>query len=364
MTVYDREGILEKLAVAIKGTPCKYIDPLQADKYILSSAWQKSVRRGQVHTALSAASAFWHADRQAFWRRMHLLAIEDMCAGDTDTVIKVLTATSSAIWRRRVGDLSVGLYLTRLLCGAVKSRMGDELFTQAERAPEYKALRHSLVAANDTTLAAYAGNEEAPLIERALSLWYLSGTRKYPSDVMPARHGDPAKGIEVLRKLGVPVDLVEACISVTGRTAYPLAIFMPLIWQTVQSQPKPLYVWQEPLPPVPEVNGIPVYAVDMFTRVGQTSFRHLKHAVPVLKSFSVRQIGLALFYIEGCRVNKLLTSDYLEEFRRAGEIADIEGSGLSVPEYLGLRECLIENIQTLHQIRCTQVQKYLAGDTE
>lgn len=364
MKIYNKEALLEEMATDIKTQRHTDIDPLQADKYILSSCWQKSVRRGQVHTALSAASAFWHIDRQAFWRRMHLLAIEDVCAGDTDTVIKVLTATSSHVWRRRVGDLSVGLYLTQLLCGAVKSRMGDELFTQAERAPEYKALRHSLVAANETTLAAYAGNEDAPLIERALSLWYLSGTRKYPSDAMPARHSDPAKGLEVLRSLDVPTDLVEACISVTGRTAYPLAILMPLIWQTVQRQPKPLYVWQEPLPPVAEVNDIPVYAVDMFTRAGQTSFRHLKQAVPLLKPFSVRQIGLALFYIEGCRVNKLLTSDYLEEFRRAGEIADIEGSGLSVPEYLGLRDCLIENIQTLHDIRCTQVQKYLAGDAE
>jgi hypothetical protein len=357
----DREEILEALRLEIKQTEIENLEPLPGDKWLISSCWQKAVRRGDLVTAVMAASALWKQDRQSLWRRLHITALEDIGAGDAYTVTKVLTATASTTWRRQLGDERVALHLTRLMCGSVKNRMGDELFIQVERDPGYDDLRKRLAKADDNLLADYAAHENSPLIERSLALWYLTGTKKFPSETMPGRVGTPEKAVHVLRGLNAPADLVESCISVMGRTSWPLSIFMPLIWQEVRKQARPQYIFYDPIPPSPAVEGVPVYAADMFTRVGQASIRELQKSASDLKGFSVRQIGLALFYIEGCRVENVLTSEWLEQFRHDGEFVDAESVGLDAPLHLGLRECLSANLSKLNDIRQRKIRQALEG---
>ena len=112
---------------------------------------------------------------------------------------------------------------------------------------------------------------------------------------------------------------------------------------------------------VPDVEGVPTYAADMFTRVGQASIRDLQKDVWDLKGFGIKQIGLALFYIEGCKVDKVLTSDFLEQFRHDGEFTDAESLGLDVPSFLGLRDCLEANMSQFNEIRHKKIKKALEG---
>ncbi len=353
--------ILEALKADIEAHSGETVEPLSGDKWLLSSCLQKAIRRNETITACRAALSIWTQDRQSFWRRIHLAAIEDIGAADPETVVKVLMATASTAWRRQVGDLKVGLFLTRLLCGSIKNRMADELFIQAERDRGYGDFRGRLAKADDKLLADYAGHRNSPLIERSLALWYLAGTRKFPSDVMPGRIGSPEKAVQVLRGLDAPADLVQSCISVMGRTSWPLSVFMPLIWQEVSKQPRPLYIFYNPIAPARDVEGIPVYAADMFTRTGQASVQELRRETPELKAFSVKQLSLALFYIEGCKVDKILTSDILEQFRHNAEFTDAESVGLDAPSFLGLRECIEANMQKLNDIRQKKIKRVLDG---
>ncbi len=133
MTEYNADAIIYNLERAIKRGKLIQPEPLVGDKWLLSSAMQKAIRRGDVEMAERAASSLWHQDRMSFWRRLHVAALEDCGVASTDVVISVLTATASSAWRRKVGDLRVGLYLVRLLCQSVKTRIADELVLQAER---------------------------------------------------------------------------------------------------------------------------------------------------------------------------------------------------------------------------------------
>lgn len=362
MAEYNREGILKELEVGV-ATEQGHPDAMPGDKWLLSSCWQKAVRRNHVGIAQRATSALWKIDRESLWRRIHIVCLEDIGAGDPETVVRVLTATAASAWRRKMGDERVALYLTRLMCGAVKNRMSDELYIQAERAPEYHALRQFLAKADNAHLISCSSDQSKPLIERALALWLLAGTKKYPSEAIPLRVGDPGKAIEVISGLDAPADLVASCIGVMNRTSWPLALLMPLIWQEVEKHKPSLSLQAERAASVPDVHGLRVYAADMFTRIGQSSIRQFQRAAPKMKGFSIRQIGLALFYAEGCKVDRLLTSALLEEFRKAGEVADIEGAGLFLPEYLGMKDTLIENIQTLHDIRYQQLKDHLAEES-
>lgn len=362
MAGYNAGRMLDELEQAISADPPERPAAMPGDAWLLRSALQKAIRRNEPERATQAAAALWRADRRVFWNRLLVTCLEDVGAGNIDAVIQTLTAISATSWRRRVGDERVALYLARMLAGTVKNRMGDELFTQAERDPGYNDLRERLAKADDDLLAGYAAHENSPLIERALSLWYLCGMKKFPSDRMPGRNGSPEKAAQVLRNLDVPAALAQACVSVMGRTSCPLPIFMPLIWQEVRKQHRPLYVFYDPIPVAPDVDGLPVYAADMFTRVGLSCLREVQKSVPVLREFAVKQVALALFYIEGCRVDKVLTSEALEDFRRQGEIIDAESAGLMLAEYIGIKDCLTANLPLLDDIRQRQLRRHLEGE--
>jgi hypothetical protein len=360
MNMGNSAQVLDELEQAITAENIERPDPMPGDSWLLRSALQKAIRRGEAERAMQAAASLWRVDRKTFWRRLHTTALEDVSVNEA-ALVQTLTAVSATPWRKRVGDERVALYLSKALADAEKCRMGDQLFIQAERHSGYADFRERLAKADDKLLAHYAAHENSPLIERALSLWYLAGTRKFKTEAMPQRQGEPDKAVKVLRSLDAPAVLIESCIGVMGKTSWPLSIFAPLIWQEIRKQPRPLYVFYDSVPAMPDVEGLPVYAADMFTRTGQASIRQLQRAVPVFKQFSVRQIGLGLFYLEGCRLNKVLTCEFMEQFRQDAEIIDVESAGLDLPSYLGLRECLTQHIETLNGIRAEQLRKHLSG---
>jgi hypothetical protein len=361
MCKYDAGAILLGLQGAIEAEPRYDVETMRVDRWLAASVLQKAIRRGDVDFALGAASALWHSDRNKLYLRLTVIACEDVGIGNAKLVADVLTAVSSSVWRRRVGCLRVALFITRQLCESVKSRIADDLYIQAERAPEYAPLRTRLSVADDETLASMVADVDAGLVERGLALWLQAGTRKFPSDVMPSRHGVVTDAVESIRALSAPVALVESSIAVVGRLSHPLSLFMPLIWQEVQKHQAELSVQHNAIPVPAEVDGVPLYACDMFTRVGGASFRRLQKAVPELLRFSTRQIGLATFYREGALLDKALSSPYLDAFRQAGEMADMEGNGMDIPSYLGLRDCLDQHAALLDDIRTEQLQKHLDG---
>lgn len=360
MTHYP-EHILARIEQGLRAFEIPAIDPMQGDQWILASTMQKAIRRGEVDTALRAGYALWNIDRQRFWRRLHIAALEDTGVTDTDTLIQTLIATAQPYWRRKWGDLRVGLHLTQLLCQSVKTRMADSLFIQAERSPAHAALRQKLINAPADVLAEKVMDETLSLVERSIALWFLAGTKKYPSDHLPVRVGDPDYAVDVLSSLNAPHDLTRACIGVMNRTPWPLSIMAPLIWQYVEVQRPQAKIHKIQITPAREVEGIPLYALDMFTRSGQASFRQWQKEVPALKRASIRQIGIAMFYEEGHLIDQGLTTPAMDEFMEAGQWADAESTGLCLPEYLALRDLVREHSDILQVIRAKQLRRVLEG---
>lgn len=360
MIQYQATHILQSIEAEIEGGFIEPPQPMHGDKWLLSSAMQKAIRRGDVEQATKAAYGLWCQDRQSFWRRLHVTSVEDVGVASSDTITKTLLATSSSIWRRKVGDLHVALHLTKKLCDADKTRIADEVLIQAERASCHADLRNTLALSSDEQLVETILDPSKPVVERCLSIWYLAGMRKFPSDWMPSRNGQPEDAAELLRLLSVPTDLIEGCISVMGRTQWPLSIFTPIISQEAQAKGKAT-VHCERFDESPSVSGLPVYACDMFTRIGQASFRRLQKEVPALKPFTPRQIGIGTFYREGGMMNKTLTSPFYDEHRQAGELADADGAGMTIPDYLTLRECLGTSHNRLDEIRVELLERYFDG---
>lgn len=353
------DDILYGLEQDIAGVEDLSIEPLPCDKWLASSAWQKSIRRGKVEIALRAALTFWHLDRVGFWRRCLLVVLEDIGPGSPDVMVKVLNAYTATTWRRKIGDLRVALHVTQLMCGAVKCRLADHIYISAERSPQYVELRAKLAIFNDTKLMTLVLDVELPLIKRALALWYLAGMRRFPSDLMPTRSGSLEKAVFALKNLPGQTEILSCCLQVLIRTQYPLALFMPLLTDAVKDMPHQSIKTNTGLGSLSTAD-IPHYAADCFTRVGKSCLRELQRGILELKRFNTAQIGLGVFYEEGSTVNVELTSPDLMGFKQQGEFADIEGAGLCIPEYLGLRDCLNAHQDRLHDIRQSHLTRYRA----
>ena len=174
MLPYERESILASLELAIKNGKREQPNPMNGDRWLVASAMQKAIRRGHEEIAVRAATALWMQDRQSFWRRLHVTALEDVGVASPDVVAAVLTATASPAWRKKCGDLRVALFLTRMLCGATKSRAADELYLYIERAKGLAPLRDKLAKADDALLMDCVTDEDGALAERGLaSLFFM-----------------------------------------------------------------------------------------------------------------------------------------------------------------------------------------------
>ncbi len=357
MTGYDAEKILNDLEPAVAAIDVQHITPLPVDRWIASSCMQKSIRRGNVKTAQRAALAYWMQDKRSFWNRLGIVCMEDCGVASPDLIVQTLTISNAPAWRAKHNDWKVAAYLVRRMCETVKIRLCDEMYSIAGSAPEYQAYRQVMGKASNETLADNVLHDGTSLPEKAISLWLLAGSKRYPADNMPERNASLYAAVDALRSLHAPHDLTEACIASLRRSQYPLALFTPLLWTELQRHS--LTEVQDQFQPSPVEQDIPLIALDGFTRIGKHSFAQLQKTIPGLKPFTTRQTALSAFFSEGYCVNQRLTSTSLEAYRTAGEIIDIEAAGLCVPSYMELRECLTSNLHVLEDIRRKRLRAYL-----
>src|SRR5215471_15502303 len=98
-----RAVVLNRLLVQIRCGPA-FSNSLQSDKWIASSALQKSIRRGHAELALRAAARFRELDPAGVWRRLISIAFEDVGAAKPDALIDTVAIATAADWRAKHGE--------------------------------------------------------------------------------------------------------------------------------------------------------------------------------------------------------------------------------------------------------------------
>lgn len=362
----DIQQILETLEWELQIFEHHKIVPLSCDKWLASSALQKATRRGLLNLALRAGSRLWQEDRVSFWRRVHVMACEDIGVASPDVVVKVLTAFSNSGWRARNNDLKVGLYLIALMCGADKTRVADELLAIAGNSLNLKQRRAELFFSEDESLAKVVLDTKELLPERALALWLLAGTDILPHDMMPSRKGSPQLAQELIVQLCGYSLLAKASIAVMRKTQWPLGLFTPLVYQAIVQTSKGEQrkivqdVWAKDM----NVKGIPLVALDSYTRVGKAVIRELQSKNSELKVFSTKQIGIGMFYSEGERIDKRLSSSELDSIRQQAAFADFEAANGDIPSFIGLCSILSERGSLIASIRKNKMNDYFRNQND
>lgn len=336
---------------------------LMNDPWIAVSALQKSIRRGDTDNAMTAASFLIDRQPDRFWRRLCVIAIEDIGVGDLATVGEVMLASGRRKWREEIGHWNVAAELVQRLCSTRKCRDTEHVLVVADHDPAFGRQRSEFLDRSARHLCGILSDANRSLPERALAAWLIAGTERYPSPVISARAGSFSTLLDCYRHMGVPEDVLEIAKLGSTRMREPHPVVLPLIWSAAAASPS-ITVEETAFDPPPLIRGWPAWSLDQHTRSGKKAIamfasRCLPLRVMVDRHLSPEQIaeffGTLIFRAEGSLVDRRLVYSGSQALLRAATLAHLHYPSLPPTLVLDALEAIGGHLDLLHQCRLDAV---------
>ena len=108
-------------------------NPLHLSHWIAMSLMQKAIRRGDQNFALAAAASLLSTAPDRLWRRLTVIAFEDIGIADIDLIGLTVVASASKAFRKQIGgEWAVAGHLVTRMARSVKCRAADDLAYYAQ----------------------------------------------------------------------------------------------------------------------------------------------------------------------------------------------------------------------------------------
>ena len=264
--------------------------------WVLKSALQKALRRGDTNIALRAARLL---DQGSLLKRLRVIAVEDIGAANLPFVREVLLATPDQ-----------ALSLVERMAGSIKSRDATNLYEAA-------------------TINACHGNMAC------LDAARLMASRTITSGNLLA---------DEVASLGFRL------------TREPLCFALPVVIGLAGDS----YAWEpDTLTDLPAIHGWPSYAFDMYVREGKQAYRLFLKSDPAVRAKLERHtadplglLGHAMFVLESGLLDKRLVYEGSADILRLGQEADLLKFGVPHRSINGILKLVREHLPAIHQARC------------
>jgi hypothetical protein len=344
------------------------IKPLPCDRWLALSAMQKSIRRGDGLTAQRALRTLYRDDPSSTWRRLLIVACEDVGIGALSAVVMTATRAAKAkALRERGRDEAAALATAQMLAEAPKDRSADLLFAVALHHPALEAMRSKCRSVSLARRLEFVADPTLSLPERALAVWHSSGVEsRGERRVGP---GDLGALIRTYADLGVPEQLHQAVAVAIRKAREPFALLLPLLWLAAAGSETELL--DSPLAPSGLINGVPLYALDRHTRLGRQAIgRFAKENAEIAQFLTERGCGsgnggalrMAVFYADGALTRPTLQWRHSAELTAAGVAADFHGVNVAASLGAELVELVAAHIADLGAIRSQLLCSALPSD--
>jgi hypothetical protein len=150
------------------------IKPLPCDRWVALSALQKSIRRGDSLTAQRALTTLYRADPSSTWRRLLIIACEDVGIGALGAVVMTATRCANAkALRETRRDEAAALATAEMLAEAPKDRSADLLFGVSLRDPALETMQLRCRSASIARRLEFVTDPTLSLPERARCLAFF-----------------------------------------------------------------------------------------------------------------------------------------------------------------------------------------------
>ncbi len=318
------------------------------DTSLLSSAWQKAIRRGDTHIAQQTVACLHEANPGYVWRRIRGIALEEVSIADLELVGQILAIAGKQAMRHTLGDRDLALHLTARLALAPKCRTACDLLMWLG-APAHDVLPHGFP----------DSNAPAPLQEAVRQAQAWLGITARSGHVqgrwVQLVTGDIRRREELLDQSEAP-DLVQFVVRRGSSTDALNSLLVP-VYQLGLHAAEPA----EPSDPSPASSGlvgpIPSYAYCLFSGPGKAALRHL--LVGELGTYCqvagiidpLRAVGHAVFQREGGYCRHVIEVAHAPMIRHRYEQTTLLRYG--VPLYLQheFKRLVRSAMPTLHALR-------------
>ena len=322
---------------------------------LLSSCWQKSIRRGDADTAIDCAVALHRLNPAYVFRRLRGVALEEVSIADLQLVAQVLAVAGKHSLHRKLGERELVASLTARLAAAPKCRTACDLLmwlppTASKidgriRHPEFSA--SVLAKCNSDALkhSAALWQSVVPRSVRTRQGWRTESC------------GDALTRNSWLDAANVP-PLVRFVVE-RGNTTDSLNVLLVLAFQLAQGETARV-ASSTPTPLSTEkIGGLPAYAHCLFSEPGRASLRLFLAAHPHWRSRframgvndPMRTLGHLVFQIEGGYCSETITFRRASEIKTISEIATLGRFGVPAGEVVNLQRETLAALPELNAAR-------------
>jgi hypothetical protein len=328
---------------------------LKLDPWAASSLLQKAIRRGEVDLAKSAASLLHRYRGVAVWRRLIIIAVEDIGIADLDLVGEVVQlATNKEVRAVLASDADLLSDVCSRLAAAPKDRSADYLMSAATLSPAALRERRRMLHLETGELLDTAANAALPLIERAVAALLACTGAADQSRLRIA----PLE--RLLASVGAPESLGSALLALTRAPTVPFVLMLPLLWSAWQRAGGVSHIVGQN-PPEPEyVGSIPLYVFDKHTAAGKQAIAIFARTNSPVRRTLARHISssqitavaeIAAFYADAAPVTRRLEWAEGLHLERAGLRADMIAVGCPLMGIETVTDAVRDNLADLNAIR-------------
>ena len=218
------------------------------------------------------------------WRRLPVIALEDVGAANPGLVAKVMWVAGKAGWRRgHGGDLKLLLWLTEQLAGSLKDRVACDLEVWTDVDPELAAVRAEIAAMSRPALLETVLGDPA-LERRHLALRYLAGTKAFPGlNLVKDRNGSFQDVVEAARALDLTEDAIAIALWARNRGgSMALSLLLAMRMRGLASE---VATVADPIVDLPMIGAWPSHALDLHCQQGKRAIAYFGKACQPMRQW-------------------------------------------------------------------------------
>lgn len=321
-----------------------------ADKWVLTSALHKAVRLGLRDNAVAAAHALWHADRGYLWRRVPVIALEDIGVGDLVLCVQLVDLSRTEARDRAIDSPEFAGFVGGVMAAAIRSRAACDVLSLVNALAGPDGFDTASMSWQVDEAIAIACTHPEP-VRRAEALLWLNA--------LPATQDSPR--LPALSRLSEQLRLppLVGQLLRTGEGTHGLAAVLPVAYELLQAAPARVVHADAGLEAEVLAGAILCSALDMHTRMGRKAISLWVKTVPAFKALIGARPGvdaellaqMAVFHREGSVLRSRITNDPLDELRVVTEHAELERLGMEQAAGDDLYRLIDEYRPVLNQIR-------------
>ena len=298
-------------------------------RWLVRSGLQKACRRGQTEAAMRLALALQRIDPDYVWRALATIAVEDIGFGCPEAVTYASFGTLKN-FREEVGADQLLAAVVVSMCAADKSRSACELSTAGDLA--------------NRPLIERMANLESPALwphiksrDMLTSYAALRAIRGYLPRGMPGlpRSMEDRDDAGVWLAEHLPRQHAMAAVASFDRPTDSMSIaYGPT---TIFAQTEDLHLTADDIPESDEIGGFAAEAWDVHCREGKLALKafhtslakvYPEMVTEIMPAKVTQALGALVFVVEGCLVDRRLTSPELSVLQHACDVALMEDAGV------------------------------------